>query len=248
MRSRTVSLPLRALARDALLAAHLRAPAPRGGAARRARAPSSSAPSLSACVAAGPCALAGLVRARHCALLATTLLVAGCGGGDDKAAKTTGTTPPATTQPKAGPNPLDPPANVPQQATGKADRRVRVSRDQGVVAHARGTSSGPRATSRCPAASRTLRPVAIIRSRRSGGDQRSLPCGARRSGSASAGFIDRDLQARQARRAATAAAPSVRRRARRSSSPTAASASGTASPTRPAATAPRSPTAHRPVV
>jgi hypothetical protein len=62
-----------------------------------------------------------MVRARHCALLAATLLVGGCGGGSDKAANTTATTPPATTQPKAGPDPLDPPANVPQQATGKAD-------------------------------------------------------------------------------------------------------------------------------
>jgi len=64
-----------------------------------------------------------MVRARHCVLVAAALLVGGCGGGggaQDKATSTA-TTPPAATQPKAGPNPLDPPPNVPQQATGKAD-------------------------------------------------------------------------------------------------------------------------------
>ncbi len=64
-----------------------------------------------------------MVRVRHCALVAATLLAGGCGGGGDKAgtATTTATTPPAATQPKAGPGPLDPPANVPQRATGRAD-------------------------------------------------------------------------------------------------------------------------------
>ena len=62
-----------------------------------------------------------MVRARHCALLAAMLVIAGCGGGSGKSAVTTAKTPPASTQPKAAPNPLDPPANVPQQATGKAD-------------------------------------------------------------------------------------------------------------------------------
>jgi hypothetical protein len=62
-----------------------------------------------------------MVRARHCVLVAATLLVGGCGGGANKAATTTATTPPTATRPKAGPNPLDPPPNVPQQATGKAE-------------------------------------------------------------------------------------------------------------------------------
>ena len=70
-----------------------------------------------------------MVRARHCALVAATLVAGGCGGGGDKAARTTATAPPASTQPKAGPNPLDPPPNVPQQATGNADAAsVRVIR------------------------------------------------------------------------------------------------------------------------
>ena len=62
-----------------------------------------------------------MVRARHCALVAATLLAGGCGGGGHKAATTTTTTPPAAARPKAGPNPLDPPPNIPQQATGTAD-------------------------------------------------------------------------------------------------------------------------------
>jgi hypothetical protein len=62
-----------------------------------------------------------MVRARHSILVVAALLAGGCGGGADKTSKSTATTPPATTRPKAGPNPLDPPANVPQQATGQAD-------------------------------------------------------------------------------------------------------------------------------
>jgi hypothetical protein len=63
-----------------------------------------------------------MVRARHCALVAAALLAGGCGGGAGKDKPgSTATAPPTATQPKAGPNPLDPPPTVPQQATGRAE-------------------------------------------------------------------------------------------------------------------------------
>ena len=62
-----------------------------------------------------------MVRARHCALLVATLCVGGCGGAGGRSAQSTATAPPAAAQPKPAPNPLDPPANVPQRTTGRAD-------------------------------------------------------------------------------------------------------------------------------
>ncbi len=62
--------------------------------------------------------IGSMVRARHCALVAATLVAGGCGG--ETAVRPTATTPPPSAQPRAAPNPLDPPANVPQKATGKA--------------------------------------------------------------------------------------------------------------------------------
>ena len=231
-------LALRVLARDALLAAHLARQGLAAAQLLELGLPSSSAPAYPRASPRGP--TGAIIDAWSVPATAPwspprcSPAAAGAAAAHDKATSTA-TTPPAATQPKAGPNPLDPPPNVP--AAGHRHGPTpspRASSGPGLAPCGAATSRRPPRYFSLPSKFQNATPVLTIDipAERIAINE-ALPCGAVpiKLGSAGA-FTIVTFRLVDARRRIAAARP-ARRPAPRSASPTATSASGTACPTTP---------------